>query len=223
VVTAENGRLGLEKARAVDPALIVSDYDMPVMTGFEMVHALKRDPETREIPVVMLSMLPDEGTGERLGAVDYVVKPIREQALVSRIGEVLRHRPSPTVLVAADDDDIRRLFARHLKSAGYEVVEAANGLETLAMLESRTVDLILLDVRMPEMDGIETLGALRERDATRSVPVIMITAGPDPVGDEGTALDRLGIAALLSKSISPGEVALAIDRAIASSTHPETP
>jgi PAS domain S-box-containing protein len=222
-VVAPDANAGLTLAREERPDLITLDVMLPDADGFTLLEWLKRDPETREIPVVMLSMLPDEGTGERLGAVDYVVKPIREQALVSRIGEVLRHRPSPTVLVADDDDDIRRLFARHLKSAGYEVVEAANGVETLAMLESRTVDLILLDVRMPEMDGIETLGALRERDATRSVPVIMITAGPDPVGDEGTALDRLGIAALLSKSISPGEVALAIDRAIASSTHPETP
>jgi hypothetical protein len=51
----------------------------------------------------------------------------------------------------------------------------------------------------------------------------MITAGPELLGDEGTALDRLGIAALLSKSISPSEVARTIDRALAASTHPETP
>jgi CheY-like chemotaxis protein len=76
---------------------------------------------------------------------------------------------------------------------------------------------------MPEMDGIETLGALRERDATRSVPVIMITAGPEPEGAEGTALDRLGIAALISKSISPREIARTVDNALAASHHSEGP
>src|SRR4030095_8352415 len=55
VTTAENGRVGLDKALELKPALIVSDYEMPEMTGFELVHALKRSPDTRNIPVIMLT------------------------------------------------------------------------------------------------------------------------------------------------------------------------
>ena len=222
-VIAPDATTALQRARDDAPDLITLDVMLPDADGFTLLEWLKEDAATRGIPVVMLSMLPDEGTGERLGAVDYIVKPTREQALVDRIGGVLRNRPSSTVLVADDDADIRGLLARHLRSAGFAAIEAANGREALALLETHDVDLILLDVRMPEMDGIETLGALRERDATRSVPVIMITAGPEPEGAEGTALDRLGIAALISKSISPREIARTVDNALAASHHSEGP
>ncbi len=221
-IIATDAASGLLRARDDAPDLITLDVMLPDADGFTLLEWLKRDPATREIPVVMLSMLPDEGTGERLGAVDYIVKQTREQALVNRIGEVLRNRPSPTVLVADDDTDIRGLFARHLRSAGYAAIEASSGREVLALLETHDVDLLLLDVSLPDMDGIDTLSALRGRDDTRSLPVIMIIAGPEPTGAEGTSLDRLDIAALLSKSMSPSDIARTVDHALATRNDTET-
>jgi CheY-like chemotaxis protein/class 3 adenylate cyclase len=95
VVTAENGRLGLEKARAVDPALIVSDYDMPVMTGFEMVHALKRDPETRDIPIIMLTAREsrrDVAQMRAAGATAYLVKPFAQDKCIATVERTLAER-----------------------------------------------------------------------------------------------------------------------------------
>lgn len=95
VVTAENGRLGLEKARTLAPDLIVSDYDMPEMTGFEMVHALKRDPATRDIPVVMLTARDsrrDVAQMRAAGATAYLVKPFAQDKCIATVERTLAER-----------------------------------------------------------------------------------------------------------------------------------
>jgi len=109
----------------------------------------------------------------------------------------------PLVLLAEDDEDMRRLIARSLRADGFEVIEACGGIELLghidAMLQSsdggRAVDVIVSDVRMPGRSGLQVLGRLRRSDW--SVPVILITA----FGDEGLHAEaaRLGAAAVLDK------------------------
>jgi len=95
VATAENGRVGLEKARTLRPALIVSDYEMPEMTGFELVHALKRDPETRNIPVIMLTARDSKRDMAQLraaGASAYLVKPFAQDKCVAMVERTLAER-----------------------------------------------------------------------------------------------------------------------------------
>ena len=77
------------------------------------------------------------------------------------------------ILVADDDKDIRSVLALYLEDAGYEVVEAADGAETLHMLETQEIDLCLLDIMMPELDGYQVLKRVRETD---DVPVIVVSA-----------------------------------------------
>ncbi len=95
IVTAENGRMGLERARAAHPSLIVSDYDMPEMTGFEMVHALKRDPQTRDIPVIMLTAREsrrDVAQMRAAGATAYLVKPFAQDKCIATVERTLAER-----------------------------------------------------------------------------------------------------------------------------------
>ncbi|HEY8143517.1 MAG TPA: response regulator [Kofleriaceae bacterium] len=95
VSTAENGKLGLEKALALKPALIVSDYEMPEMTGFELVHALKRNPETRNIPVIMLTAREsrrDMAQMRAAGASAYLVKPFAQDKCVAMVERTLAER-----------------------------------------------------------------------------------------------------------------------------------
>jgi len=95
VSTAENGRVGLEKAFALKPALIVSDYEMPEMTGFELVHALKRNPETRNIPVIMLTAREsrrDMAQMRAAGASAYLVKPFAQDKCVAMVERTLAER-----------------------------------------------------------------------------------------------------------------------------------
>jgi CheY-like chemotaxis protein len=90
---------------------------------------------------------------------------------------------SPTVLVVDDCADIARIIARYLESAAYRAVTAASGTEALAIVQRATPDCIILDLMMPGMSGAELLHALRHEDATKSIPVILVSAR---VGYHGT-------------------------------------
>jgi CheY-like chemotaxis protein/class 3 adenylate cyclase len=95
ISTAENGRVGLEKAQALMPKLIVSDYEMPEMTGFELVHALKSDPATRNIPVIMLTARAakrDMAQMRAAGASAYLVKPFAQDKCIATVERTLAER-----------------------------------------------------------------------------------------------------------------------------------
>jgi DNA-binding response OmpR family regulator len=95
ISTAENGRVALEKARELRPALIVSDYDMPEMTGFELVHALKRDPETRQTPIIMLTARDSKRDMVQMraaGAAAYLVKPFAQDKCIAMVERALAER-----------------------------------------------------------------------------------------------------------------------------------
>lgn len=95
VTTAENGKVALDQAQALRPALIVSDYEMPVMSGFELVHALRRDPELRQIPVIMLTARDsrrDMAQMRAAGASAYLVKPFSQDKCVALVERTLAER-----------------------------------------------------------------------------------------------------------------------------------
>ena len=85
-------------------------------------------------------------------------------------------RDTPLVLVADDEEDIRALVAFRLDRAGYDVITAADGEEALTLATTRLPDLIVLDMMMPKATGLEVTRSLREQDATKEIPVILLTA-----------------------------------------------
>ncbi|MGN6103570.1 MAG: adenylate/guanylate cyclase domain-containing protein, partial [Kofleriaceae bacterium] len=95
VATAEDGAIALARARATPPALIVSDYEMPNMSGFELVHALRRDPELRQIPVIMLTARDsrrDMAQMRAAGASAYLVKPFSQDKCIALVERTLAER-----------------------------------------------------------------------------------------------------------------------------------
>jgi len=88
----------------------------------------------------------------------------------------MTRRETPLVLVADDEEDIRALVAFRLKRAGYEVITAADGEEALLLATTRLPDLAVLDMMMPKATGLEVTRTLREQEATRDIPVILLTA-----------------------------------------------
>jgi DNA-binding response OmpR family regulator len=82
---------------------------------------------------------------------------------------------SGPILIVDDEPALRRLFARVLRDAGYDTLEAADGVEALELLERQTVALILVDSTMPRLDGVGVIRAVRDREATRTLPVILVT------------------------------------------------
>ena len=176
VVTANGGVEGLRLAHSVLPVAITLDVMMPDMDGWSVLRALKSDPALRDIPVLMLTMLDDKTKGYALGAIDFLSKPVDRDQLHDALARYRNESEHGSVLLVEDDDDTRSLISRALDHAGWHVVEACNGRQALDRMAEASPDLILLDLMMPVMDGFEFLGEMRNNDAWREIPVVVLTA-----------------------------------------------
>jgi signal transduction histidine kinase/CheY-like chemotaxis protein len=174
VATAAQGMDGLRLARELRPATITLDVLMPGMDGWSTLAALKSDPATHDIPVVMLTIVDDRAHGFALGAADYLTKPINWD----RLGTIVSRycQPAATVLIVEDDALQRDCLRERLELLGWRVAQASNGKEGLRQLREHRPALILLDLTMPEMDGFEFLDAMRGQADLAGVPVVVVTA-----------------------------------------------
>jgi signal transduction histidine kinase len=132
------------------------------------------------IPVVLLDIPGNESVASDLGVQEYLLKPISRAALLSALERL--NRPIKTVLLVDDEPDALQLFSRILASSerGYRVLRAMNGQQALEILQAERPDVILLDLLMPEMDGLQVLSAKNQDPELRNIPVILTTAR-DPV------------------------------------------
>ena len=180
------GELSAARA-ATDPyTLIVSDVHMPHMDGFGLLERLRGTEGFAEIPVLMLTSAGKKGDAARCGVLnvaEYLVKPARrselrdaiarilngQQQAISTDQNVLRNAANPQVgllriLLAEDNQVNQRLATRLLEKRGHHVTVVENGREALNALEDSTFDLVLMDVQMPVLDGIEAVTEIRSRE-----------------------------------------------------------
>ena len=176
VEVAPDGETGLALAKQLIPAVITLDVMMPHMDGWAVLTALKADPATADIPVVMLTIVDDKKMGFALGAADYFTKPIDFRRLHLVLEKHRQPAGPQTALVIEDDAPMREMLRRTLEKEGWQVAEAQNGKVALEKMDSVSPVLVLLDLMMPEMDGFEFMDALRQRGKSRHVAVIVITA-----------------------------------------------
>lgn len=181
---ALNGAEGLRLARELRPAVITLDVIMPEMDGWVVLALLKDDPELAQIPVIMLTVRSDQDFGFAMGVADYLQKPIDRERLVGVLKKYHRQDPNSHVLVVEDDSAARQLISRMLREKNYTVAEAENGLEALHSISQKAPSLIILDLRMPVMDGFEMIAELHQREEWRKIPVVVVS------GKELTVEDR---------------------------------
>jgi GAF domain-containing protein/DNA-binding response OmpR family regulator len=173
VVTATSPDEGLARARQLQPDVITLDVLMPGTDGWAVLSALKSNPETADIPVVMLTIVDDRNLGYALGAADYLAKPIDRERLTAVLARYRRDLP---VLVVDDDADMRHLLRRALERDGFVVTEAENGRVALERAREAAPGLVILDLLMPEMDGFEFAVEFRRHGEWRQIPLVILTA-----------------------------------------------
>ncbi|GIV95623.1 MAG: hypothetical protein KatS3mg057_0280 [Herpetosiphonaceae bacterium] len=182
IETASNGIEGLRRAREIRPDVIALDVLLPGMDGWTVLTTLKSDPDLAHIPVIMLTIVDNKDLGFALGAADYLNKPIDRKRLVTILNKYRRERDADQsnapgqILVVEDDTATRALLQRMLEQEGWTTVEAEHGRAALEQLKVQRPDLILLDLMMPEMDGFQFIGELRNSAEWRTIPVVVVTA-----------------------------------------------
>ncbi len=176
VLVASGGKEGLEVAKDAKPDLITLDVLMAEMDGWAVLTALKADPVTENIPVVVLTMFDDKEMGFALGASDYMTKPVDRDRLVAILRKHHRGRLPCHVLVIEDEPTIRHMVRRFLEREGWTVREAGNGQEGLDAVCESEPGIILLDLMMPVMNGFGFLRELRKTKSWRKIPVVIMTA-----------------------------------------------
>jgi signal transduction histidine kinase/CheY-like chemotaxis protein len=179
VIGALNGEDGLQKARQLQPFAIILDIMMPHKDGWQVLHDLKTDPQTHHIPVIMLSIVDKKELGYRLGATDYLIKPLNNDAVLSVLNRIPTPptRQSPARLLVVDDDpQVADMVGQLLENEPYQVETAVNGQDALHHIHTNPPDIILLDLMMPQLDGFGVISHLHQNPALRHIPVIVLTA-----------------------------------------------
>ncbi|HEY0739363.1 MAG TPA: substrate-binding domain-containing protein [Herpetosiphonaceae bacterium] len=194
----------LPQVLAAPPAAVVLDEPAAARHGWEILSTLKRHPATAHLPVLMYALDPQVDRGALLD-LDYLLKPLGPEHLAQVLDQQLlgEHSPSSTrtILIADDDPDILALHTRLVRQLLPEsrILQARNGREALRLMEQARPQLVLLDLMMPQLDGFGVLEAMRLREATRNIPVVVLTS--QTLTEDDIARLNAGVAAILSKGL----------------------
>lgn len=164
------------KIAAQRPALIALDVLLDGEDSWNLLAKLKNSPETREIPVVMITTVDDPRKALHLGVDDYLVKPIDREAMLNALRRLVGSDRVPRVLIIDDDEKDRYLLRHRLRGSGLEVVEASTGMEGIEKAVTIHPKLIFLDLAMPGMSGYEVLDRLKADARTASITVVVHTS-----------------------------------------------
>src|SRR3989344_359772 len=211
---AEDGVQGLQQLKEFKPDLVLLDIAMPRMDGYEVLDAKAKDAAVKNIPVIVISNSGEPVEINRilpLGVTDYLVKVqlTPEEVLEKVKDQFAHHEPhvpgSPEsslkgkkILWAEDDDFLINLITRKFAKEESVLITSKSGGEIVALAEKEVPDIIMLDILMPDIDGLEVLSRLKANEKTKSIPVIMLSN----LDDETKIADsrKLGAASFFVKA-----------------------
>ncbi|MEQ9481666.1 response regulator [Coleofasciculus sp. F4-SAH-05] len=176
----------IDAVQTFNPDVIILDILLPHISGWEVLVHLKANPATQSIPVVVVSVVDDPTQALELGASDYLLKPVSRPQLQSVLSQLFATPPEmhppvveaqlPLILLAEDNEANIVTLTDYLHSKGFRVILARNGLEAVQQVKQHTPDLILMDIQMPEMDGLESTRQIRADSDLPRMPIIAVTA-----------------------------------------------
>jgi PAS domain S-box-containing protein len=234
VTSIDGGKAALEEMKKAEIernpfTIVLVDYMMPGMDGFELAEKIKADPGIANSTMIMLTSAGQRGDAARcleLGISAYLLKPINQKQLLETIcgslrkSDVTQTRPalltrhsireskrSLNFLLAEDNLINQKLAVSLIKRMGHKVSIAQNGIQAIEAIETEKFDIVLMDVQMPEMDGLEATRAIRMRESLTGrprIPIIAMTAYAME-GDRDRCLEA-GMDGYVSKPVNAQEL-----------------
>jgi CheY-like chemotaxis protein len=196
VAAAESGTAALAMLEFEAYDLVLLDIMMPDIDGIDVLREIRSRPTTRDMPVMMVSAMNDRENVIKCiehGANDFISKPFDMLLIKSRVWRCLERgsfcelrsnpmqdTPPGTVLIAEDNAMNLDLLSRRVERQGHRPLAAADGCQALKLMREHDVDLVLLDINMPCMDGITALQRMKADAGLQHIPVIMVSASADP-------------------------------------------
>jgi HAMP domain-containing protein/CheY-like chemotaxis protein/signal transduction histidine kinase len=218
-IVAPKGALGLALARQYRPAAITLDIFLPDMLGWTVLSQLKRDPATRHIPVQIITLDEERQHGLAHGAFDYLVKASTTTGLEKALERISAFTVARTkrLLVVEDNEIERAAIVDLLGHSDVEIVPVGSGTEALDALRRVSFDCIVLDLRLPDMDGFDLLSQIHARPELIDIPCVVFT-GKELKADEQERLKAMAKSIVLKDVHSPerllDETALFLHRVV---------
>ncbi|MEK9629724.1 MAG: response regulator [Nitrospinota bacterium] len=184
IFEANNGSAGLNLLHEKKVDLIISDWNMPKMDGLELIKTIKDYPNLANTPFIMVTSENEKEKVDdafKAGVSQYIFKPFKPNYFKEKIIQTLEKNlyGAKQVMVVDDSMVIRHIIEKQLRQLGFgdfNFINAADGNQALAKLDEYKVDLIITDLHMPEMDGIELVREIRSNEKTELIPVLMVTS-----------------------------------------------
>ena len=218
VLTAGDGRAGVDLFKKEHPEIVITDLKMPGLGGLEVMQTVKRlSPNVQVVLVTAFGGVDAAILALREGVLDYLTKPLDLDQLTLVLGrasekvkEFKEIDSFPTLLLADDDEKTRKRLAKVLDQESWRVIQAGTGREAVDAFNCTKVDVALLDIKMPDMDGLEALHEMRSK--SDDFEAIILTG----YGDEASAIQALrdGAMNFLKKPVDIDQLILAAQKAL---------
>ncbi|MDF2440873.1 MAG: hypothetical protein JWN98_1857, partial [Abditibacteriota bacterium] len=203
-IVALQGDTALAMAREYQPHAITLDLQLPLIDGWTVLDHLKRDPETRHIPVQVISVI-DRNRGSMVKAISYLEKPVSREAIEGALAHMksFGERDVRELLVVEDDEAQRLSIAQLIDGLDVNITHAANGEEAQTQLKEKSFDCMILDLGLPDMAGFELLKKIKKQARYKDLPVVIYT-GQDLSKQEEGQLKKYA-ATIITKNATSSE------------------
>jgi CheY-like chemotaxis protein len=219
-LVARSGGEGLSLARKYKPTAISLDVFLPDMLGWTVLSQLKRDAETRHIPVQILTVEEERQYGLERGAFSFMNKPLTTEGLEAAFDRIKTFSAARVrrLLVVEDDPAEQMSISELLGHTDVEIVTAGTGAEALDSMREKSFDCVVLDLRLPDISGFDLLSEIQQDESLRETPIVVFT-GRELTEEEEAELRRKAKSIVLKGVRSPerllDETALFLHRVIA--------
>jgi two-component system sensor histidine kinase/response regulator len=179
VVVCSKSQEAVEAAAELQPSAVTLDIMMRPVSGWDVLSALKSDPRTAKIPVIIITIVDQRPTGVLLRADEYIVKPVNGAILLAAMERCLSRRIiecGQDILVVEDDAASREFVSDLLSSRGHLVRTAVDGIEARAQVQASLPRLVILDLTLPGVSGIQLIAEWRANLHTANLPVFVLTS-----------------------------------------------